>query len=164
MKALSKRHKVDYKVYQGDKIELEVFLLSHGFKMSGDDILKGGALGFTKVAEIHERDKTFFNHFVVEDGKLFKMTAQQFVADYFAISDAMGDTLTNRKDDDPLGELSEAMNKVVDVFEKYPKVFSFDGTFSRGPYSNTGHYSLEVEISYKGTKAETSKILGHDKL
>lgn len=86
MKALSKKHQVDYIVYS-DKVELEVFLLSHGFKMSGDDILKGGALGFTKVAEIHERDKTFFNHFVVEDGRLFKMTADQFLVDYYPVND-----------------------------------------------------------------------------
>lgn len=83
MKALCKRHKVDYTVYQGDDTELERFLLGLGFNLWGENIYRESV----KVAEVRERDKSFFNHFVVEDGRLFKMTEDQFLVDYFPVND-----------------------------------------------------------------------------
>lgn len=91
MKALSKKNPVEYFVYTGNKEELNAWLNISGMALIGNDIFKDDICN----GQVFDRDITFFNHFVVERGRLFKMTAAQFVQDYFAISEGMANLLAN---------------------------------------------------------------------
>lgn len=78
MKALNKRFQVDYFVYTGNIPDLMVWLQTQGMDMVGEDIVKADKV----ICKVYDRYITFFNHFVHEDGRLFKMTQEQFNFDY----------------------------------------------------------------------------------